>query len=59
MNGMVKCLCQEEEVGYVDLWDSFLGKEEMYVRDDLHVGGKAEGCRFCRGTVRGGCQWCE
>ena len=34
-NGMVKRLCKEEEVGYVDLWDSFVGK----------------GCRFCRGTV--------
>ena len=30
----------EEEVGYVDLWDSFVGKEEMYMRDDLHLSGK-------------------
>ena len=30
----------EEEVGYVDLWDSFVGKEEMYVRDGLHLSGK-------------------
>ena len=36
INGMVKRLCKEEDVGYVDLWDSFVGKEEMYVRD----GGK-------------------
>ena len=27
-------------VGYVDLWDSFVGKEEMYVRDGLHLSGK-------------------
>ena len=33
VNGMVKRLCKEEEVGYVDLWDSFVGKEEMYARD--------------------------
>ena len=26
VNGMVKRLCKEEEVGYVDLWDSFVGK---------------------------------
>ena len=26
--------------GYVDLWDSFVGKEEMYVRDGLHLSGK-------------------
>ena len=40
INGMVKRLCKEEDVGYVDLWDSFVGKEEMYVRDGLHLGGK-------------------
>ena len=27
VNGMVKRLCKEGEVGYVDLWDSFVGKE--------------------------------
>ena len=32
INGMVKRLCKEEDVEYVDLWDSFVGKEEMYVR---------------------------
>ena len=25
INGMVKWLCKEEDVGYVDLWDSFVG----------------------------------
>ena len=40
VNGMVKRLCKEDEVGYVDLWDSFVGKEEMYVRDGLHLRGK-------------------
>ena len=40
VNGMVKRLCKEEEVGCVDLWDSFVGKEEMYVRDGLHLSGK-------------------
>ena len=40
VNGMVKRLCKEEEVGYVDLWDSFVGKEEMYMRDGLHLSGK-------------------
>ena len=39
VNGMVQRLCKEEEVGYVDLWDSFVGKEEMYVRDGLHFSG--------------------
>ena len=36
----VKRLCKEEEVGYVDVWDCFVGKEEMYMRDGLHLGGK-------------------
>ena len=40
VNGIVKRLCKEEEVGYVDLWDSFVEKEEMYVRDGLHLSGK-------------------
>ena len=26
INGMVKRLCKEEDVGYVDLWDSFVGE---------------------------------
>ena len=40
VNGMVKRLCKEDEMRYVDLWDSFVGKEEMYVRDSLHLSGK-------------------
>ena len=44
VNGMVKRLCKEDEVGYVDLWDSFVGKEEMYVRDGLHLSGKGPQC---------------
>ena len=27
-------------MGYVDLWDSFVGKEGMYARDGLHLSGK-------------------
>ena len=27
VNGMVQQLCREEEVGFVELWDSFGGKE--------------------------------
>ena len=40
INGMVKRLCMEEDVGYVDLWDSLVGKEEMYARDGLYLSGK-------------------
>ena len=40
INGMMKRLCKEEDVGYVDLCDSFVGIEEMYARDGLHLSGK-------------------
>ena len=40
INGMMKRLCKEEDVGYVDLWDSFVGIEDMYARDGLHLSGK-------------------
>ena len=40
VNRMVERLCKEEDVGYVDLWDSCVGKEGMYVRDGLHLSGK-------------------
>ena len=40
INGMMKRLCQEEDVGYVDLWDSFVGIEGMYARDGLQLSGK-------------------
>ena len=40
VSGMMKQLCREEEVGFVDLWDSFVGKGEMYSRYGLHLSGK-------------------
>ena len=49
---MVQQLCREGEVGFVDLWDSFVGKEEMYVRDGLHLSGKGTAVflpRDCQG----------
>ena len=42
VNGMVERLCKEEDVGYVDLWDSFVGREDMYGRDGLHLSGKGQ-----------------
>ena len=54
VNGMVKRLCKEEEVGYVDLWESFVGKEDMYVRDGLHLSGKGQQFlpRDCQGRLQ-------
>ena len=51
INGMMKRLCEEEDVGYVDLWDSFVGKEEMYAMDGLHLSGK--GAAVCTLVGRG------
>ena len=51
INGMMKRLCKEEDVGYVDLWDSFMGKEDLYVTDDLHQSGKGAAV-FAEGLSR-------
>ena len=40
INGMMKMLWKEEDVVYMDMWDSFVGIEEMYARDCLHLSGK-------------------
>ena len=40
VGGMVERLCNEEGVGYVDMWDRFAGKKVLYLRDGLHLSGK-------------------
>ena len=40
INMLVKKLCREEEVGFVDLWGSFVGRADMYMKDRLHLSGK-------------------
>ena len=42
VNGMVERLCKEEDVGYVDMCDSFVGNEELYFREGLHLSGKGD-----------------
>ena len=53
VNGMVERLCKEEDVGYVDMWDSFVGNEELYFRDGLHLSGKGAPFlpRDCQGRL--------
>ena len=43
INRLVQQLCNEEDVGFVDLWSNFVAKEEMYMRDGLHLSGKGAG----------------
>ncbi len=31
---------REDEVGFVDLWNSFVGEEEMYMIYGLYISGK-------------------
>ena len=40
INALVEQMCEEEGVGFVDLWGYFVGKEDMYMRDGLHLSGK-------------------
>ena len=37
---LVEKLCREEEVGFVDLWGSFVGSADLYMKDGLHLSGK-------------------
>ena len=40
INMLVQKLCREEEVGFVDLWGSFVGRADMYMKDGLYSSGK-------------------
>ena len=40
INMLVQKLCREEEVGFLDLWESFVGRADMYMKDGLHLSGK-------------------
>ena len=55
INTLVQQLCREEDVGFLDLWSSFVAKEEMY-RDGLHLSGKGAGF-FYRRLETGSRQW--
>ena len=39
-NALLEQMYEEEGVGFVDLWGYFVGKEDMYMRDGLHLRGK-------------------
>ena len=40
INALLEQMCEEEGVGFVDLWGYFVGKEDMFMRDGLHISGK-------------------
>ena len=40
INVLVEKLCREKEGGFVDLWGSFVGRADMYMKDGLYLSGK-------------------
>ena len=40
INMLDQKLCREEEIGFVDLWGSFVGRVDMFMKDGLHLSGK-------------------
>ena len=39
INTLVQQLFKVEEVGFVDLWECFGGRADMFTRDGLHLNG--------------------
>ena len=42
INKLVEKLCREEEVSFVDMWGSFVGRADMYMKDGLHLSGRGQ-----------------
>ena len=40
INALVEQMYEDEGVGFVDLWGYLIGKEDMHMRDGLHLSGK-------------------
>ena len=40
VNALVEQMCEEEMVEFVDLWGCYIGREDMFTRDGLHLSGK-------------------
>ena len=37
INALVEQMCEEEGVGFIDLWRNVVGEEDSNVRDGLHL----------------------
>ena len=40
INILLEQMCEEEGIGFIDLSGYFVGKEDIYVRNGLHLSGK-------------------
>ena len=50
-NGLVQQLYEEEQIGFVDLWEGFVGKGEIYMWDGMHIDEK-EAAVLAGGPIR-------
>ena len=51
INTQVQKVCMEGGVGFVDMWLNFVGRDDFFMRDGLHLTGKGAavlGCEFVR-----------
>ena len=51
INTQVQKMCMEEGVGFVDMSLNFVGRDDFFIRDGLHLTGKGAavlGCEFVR-----------
>ena len=49
-------VCMEEGVGFVDMWLNFVGRDDFFMRNGLHLTGKGAavlGCEFVRDVDEG------
>ena len=37
INALIEQICEDEGVGFIDLWGYVVRKQDMYVRDDLYL----------------------
>ena len=51
INALVEQMCDEQGVGLIDLWGYFVGKEDVYMRDGLHLSRK-QAAVFCENLLR-------
>ena len=51
INTQVQKVCMEKGVGFVDMWLNFVGRDDFFMSDGLHLTGKGAtvlGCEFVR-----------
>ena len=56
INTQVQKVCMEEGVGFVDMWLNFVGRDDFFMRNGLHLIGKCAavlGCEFVKSYRRG------